>query len=122
MKMLSLLIFALAISFSVSAQISRDTINSNRNQNRYSQPGNHQYYQLQNGKLVMYSHDVKNAIIKDVTLPNGTTITTNGKITWKNGKTHTLQEGESIGMSGKIYNGKMNNHHMSNSNNADSAK
>jgi hypothetical protein len=120
MKILSLLSFALVISFSVFAQISSDTTNSNRNKNGYSQPGNHQYYQMQDGKLVMYSHDVKNDVIKDVTLPNGTTITTTGKVTWKNGKTHTLQEGESIGMNGKIYNGNTNNHPMID--NADSSK
>jgi hypothetical protein len=92
MKILTLLVFATVISFSVSAQA--DSTRDKNDQNGYSQSGNHQYYQLQNGKLVMYSNGVKNAIIKDVTLPDGTTITTNGKVTWKDGKTQTLQDGE----------------------------
>jgi len=129
MKNLSLLVFALVICCSVSAQTSDTTTMHRKHQNEYSQSANHPRYEMQDGRLVMYSHGVKNTVIKDVTLPNGTTITTDGKVTWKDGKTQTLQDGESIGMNGKIHmrnnmkNGnheKMNHHHMKNK--ADSTK
>ncbi|HXR85250.1 MAG TPA: DUF6799 domain-containing protein [Hanamia sp.] len=102
MTIIRLLVFALMINFTVSAQNS-DSTNHRRRQNQYGESGNQQWYQMQNGSLVMYSHGEKNAIIKDVTLPDGTTITTDGKVTWKDGKTHILQDGESIGMNGKIH-------------------
>lgn len=102
MKILSFLIISLIINFTVSAQSSKDSSMDQNHQNANSQPQHDQYYQMQNGKLVMYSHGVKNALIMDVTLPDGTTITTDGKVTWKNRKTQTLQDGESIDMSGKI--------------------
>lgn len=137
MKILSVLIFAFAISFSASAQNSQDTTHRKMH-HQYSQSTIHERYIMKDGKLMKDKNGVKTAVTNDVTLNNGTTITTDGKVTWKNGKTQTLQNAEMISMNGKIYNGKNNSmnhtamhhnssqHHSMHSNsmrnNADSSK
>ncbi len=118
MKILSLLVIAFAISFSASAQTNMDTTTHHRTHHEYSKTNmNHERYMLKDGKLMMDKNGKKTDVTNDVTLSNGTTITTDGKVTWKNGKTQTLQNGEVIDMNGKIHNWnsssthKMTTHH-----------
>lgn len=55
----------------------------------------------------MDKNGAKSAVSQDVTLSNGTTITTDGKITWKDGKTETLKEDQWVGMNGKVHTKRM---------------
>ena len=130
MKNLSLLIIAFAFCCTASAQSTSDTTH-HRTHHQYSQTKNSEHYVMQDGKLMMDKNGTMSAVNSDVTLSNGTTITTDGKVTWKSGKTQTLENGERIGSNGHIW-GKMNSsssthkhssstHHMHNmKNNADS--
>lgn len=103
MKILSLLVIAFAISFSASAQ-NMDTTH-HRTHHQYSKTNmNHERYIMKDGKLMSDKNGTKTDVTNDVTLSNGTTITTDGKVTWKSGKTQTLQNGEMIDMNGKIHN------------------
>jgi hypothetical protein len=116
MKILSLLAIAFVISCSASAQTTSDTTIHHRTHHQYSKTnGNHERYVMQNGKLMSDKNGTKTDVTNDVTLSNGTTITTDGKVTWKSGKTQTLQNGEMIDMNGKIHNWnsnhKMTTHH-----------
>jgi hypothetical protein len=111
MKNLSLLIIAFAFCFSASAQTTGDTTH-HRTHHQYSQTKHTEHYVMQDGKLMMDKNGTMNAVNSDVTLSNGTTITTDGKVTWKNGKTQTLQNGERISTNGKIW-GNMHSSHSS---------
>lgn len=112
MKILSLLVIAFAISFSASAQTNMDTTAHHRTHHQYSKTSmNHERYMMKDGKLMMDKNGKKTDVTKDVTLSNGTTITTDGKVTWKNGKTQTLHNGEVIDMNGKIHNWNSSNTH-----------
>lgn len=86
---------------------------------------------MKDGKLMSDKNGTKTDVTNDVTLSNGTKITTDGKVTWKNGKTQTLQNGEVIDMNGKIHNWnsgkthKMTTHHSQHhtmKNNSDSTR
>lgn len=114
MKILSLLIIAFAISFSTSAQTTMDTTH-HRTQHHYSKTTtHHDHYMMKDGKLMSDKNGTKTDVTSDVTLSNGTTITPDGKVTWKNGKTQTLRNGEMIDMNGKVHNwssSKMTTHH-----------
>ena len=101
MKTISLFVVAIAFCFSASAQVSH---NANPPQKHHQMThSNHSYYTMQNGKLMMSNNGTMSAVTNDVTLSNGTTISTDGKVTWKNGKTEDLQEGQRIGSNGKIW-------------------
>jgi len=113
MKILSLLVIAFAIGFSASAQTTSDTTMHHRNHHQYSKTNtNHERYMMKNGKLISDKNGTKTDVTNDVTLSNGTTITPDGKVTWKNGKTQTLQNGEVVDMNGKIHNWKSSTHSM----------
>lgn len=111
MKILSLLIVAIAISFTASAQTSMDTTHHKTHHQYTKTHMNHERYIMKDGKLMSDKNGTKTDITNDVTLSNGTTITTDGKVTWKNGKTQTLQNGEMIDMNGKIHNWSSNKTH-----------
>lgn len=108
MKTLSLLIVAFALSFSVSAQTSNDTTHA-KSQSGYHH-ANHENYVFKDGKLMQWKDGKENAMTQDVTLSNGTMISTDGKVTWKDGKSQTLTDGQMVDMNGKIHNkrGMMN--------------
>lgn len=101
MKTLCLLIIAFVISIGVSAQTKSDTSHTKSHQ-RYSQ-NNHEIYLFKDGKLMMRKYGTISHVTQEVTLANGTTISTDGIITWKNGKTQTLKEGEWVDMNGKVH-------------------
>jgi hypothetical protein len=116
MKILSLLVIAFAISFSASAQTSMDTT-PHRTHHQYSKTNmNHERYFMKDGKLMSDKNGTKTDVTNDVTLSNGTTITTDGKVTWKNGKTQTLENDEMIDMNGKIHNWSSSNSHKTTTN------
>ncbi len=106
MKNLFLLFAAIAISIGASAQKMNSDTTPTKKHNQYAQK-NHEMYALKNGKLMMSKNGTKSDVTQDVTLANGTTISTDGKITWKNGKTETLKEGDWADMNGKIHSKKM---------------
>jgi len=102
MKTISLFLVAIAFCFSASAQVNNEA-NLPQKHHQNAQSNNHNYYTMQNGKLMMSNNGTMSAVDNDVTLSNGTTISTTGKVTWKSGKTENLQNGERIGSSGKIW-------------------
>jgi hypothetical protein len=102
MKTISLFIVAIAFCFSASAQVSNEATPSQKH-HQNMQSNNHTYYTMQDGKLMMSNNGTMSAVDNDVTLSNGTTISTTGKVTWKSGKTENLQSGQRIGSSGKIW-------------------
>lgn len=110
MKFLSLMIIACAFALSASAQQTMDSTH-HRNRNEYSKSNSqHGWYYMKDGKLMSNRNGTSTAITNDVTLNNGTTITSDGKVTWKDGKTETLQNGERIDMNGKIHKWNNSNH------------
>lgn len=105
MKTLCLLFVVFSLSTGVSAQTKSDTLHTNSHQ-QYSQ-NNHEIYLFKNGKLMMRKFGTISHVSQDVELANGTTISTNGKITRKNGKTQTLKEGEWVDLNGNVHYIKM---------------
>lgn len=105
MKNLCLLFLALALSFGVSAQTKADTSHS-KTHHAYSQKS-HEMYFLKDGKLMMNKNGTKSDVSQNVTLSNGTTIATDGKITWKDGKSETLKEDQWVDMTGKVHTKRM---------------
>ena len=103
MKTLSLLIVAFAFAFSTSAQSVSDTAHKGMHHHQYSQSSKMTHYVMQDGKLMMDKSGTMSAVTSDVTLSNGTTITTDGKVTWKDGKSKTLTNGEKVSSTGKIW-------------------
>jgi uncharacterized protein with beta-barrel porin domain len=101
MKTLSLLIVAFALSFSVSAQTTKKDSTHAKTHSEYHH-ANHEMYVLKDGKLMEWKNGKESAVMQEVTLPNGTTITTDGKVTWKDGKSQTLTNGQMVEMNGKI--------------------
>ena len=101
MKNLGLLILAFAFSYGASAEINSATSQQNTNV-VYSQK-HHEGYFLKDGKLMMMKDGTTSAVTQDVTLTNGTTVTTDGKVTWKDGKSQTLTEKDWVDMNGKIH-------------------
>lgn len=106
MKILSLLMIACALSFSASAQTMSDTTH-HKMHHEYSKSGNHQWYTFKDGSLMMKNNGKMMPVASDVTLSNGTTISTTGKVTWKDGKSQMLENGEMVDGNGKIHKGKM---------------
>ncbi|MEO6869911.1 MAG: DUF6799 domain-containing protein [Ginsengibacter sp.] len=101
MKTLSLLFVAIAISIGASAQANQDT-SHHKMHKEYSQK-NHDMYSFKNGKTMMNKNGTQSAVTQDATLDNGTTVSPEGKVTWKNGKTETLKEGDWVDMNGKVH-------------------
>lgn len=107
MKFLSLLLIASALSFSASAQTTSDTTH-HKMHHEYTKSRNHQWYTFfKDGSLMMKNNGTIAPVKSDVTLSNGTMISTTGKVTWKDGKTQDLQNGEMIDGNGKIHREKM---------------
>lgn len=112
MKTLCLLFVAFAISIGASAQVKQDTMHS-KTHNELSRK-NHDMYSLRNGKITMSKNGTQSDVTQDATLDNGTTISPEGKVTWKNGKTETLKEGDWVDMNGKVHSKKMKTGNWSN--------
>lgn len=102
MKNLSLLFVAIAISIGASAQTTNPTTTTPKMHKEYAQK-NHDGYAYTNGKLMMNKDGTSSEVTQDATLANGTTISNNGKVIWKNGKTQTLKEGDWVDMNGKVH-------------------
>lgn len=105
MKNLFLLLVAFAISIGASAQMKSDSSHS-KTHHEYSHK-NHEMYFFKDGKLMMSKNGAKSDVSQDVTLANGTTIATDGKITWKDGKSEMLKNGEWVDMKGKVHSKSM---------------
>ncbi len=60
------------------------------------------YIMMKKGQLLEVQHGRQTPVKRNITLVNGTTIHTNGKIDDSNGKTKGLKEGQYIQMDGKI--------------------
>jgi hypothetical protein len=90
-KLLAVLVFA-AFSFGAFAQDST--------RSRDDTPWD--YVMMKHGQLLEVQHGRQTPVKRDITLVNGTTIHTNGKIDDSNGKTKRLKEGQYILMDGKI--------------------
>ena len=60
------------------------------------------YVMMKHGKMLEVQHGKKTPVKRNITLVDGTTIHTNGKIDDSNGKTKWLKEGQYIMMNGKI--------------------
>ena len=110
MKNLFLLFATIAISIGTSAQKMNPATTTRPMQNENAQKS-HDMYAYKNGKLMMDKNGTNSDVTQNATLANGTTITTDGKVTWKNGKTQTLKEGDWVDMNGKIHTKKMKSSH-----------
>ena len=101
MKSLNLLILAFAFSYGASAEI--NSSNSLQKTNQVYSQKHHEGYFLKDGKLMMIKDGTTLAVTQAVTLTDGTTITTDGKVTWKDGKSQTLTDNDWVDMTGKIH-------------------
>lgn len=102
MKNLSLLILAVAISIGASAQTKTEATPQQMNKTEHNH-SKWEAYMMKDGKLMLMKDGKESAVTQDVALSNGTTISTDGKVAWKDGKTETLKEDEWLGMDGKIH-------------------
>ncbi|HET7116387.1 MAG TPA: DUF6799 domain-containing protein [Hanamia sp.] len=102
MKNLSLMVIAVAISISASAQTKTESTPRQMNKTEHNH-SKWEAYMLKDGKLMLMKDGKESAVTQDVKLSDGTTISTDGKVTWKDGKTETLKTDEWIGMNGKIH-------------------
>lgn len=135
MKNISLFMIALFLGVGAMAQVNTDSTKSsmNNNWNRDSMRTSsmnddskmvREFYIMRDGKLIKVKNKVKTDQVDNVTLDNGTQISSNGQVQFKDGKTETLKEGEMIDENGNIHsrnrmnNGKMDeNHNMKNGRN-----
>ena len=99
MKRLNLLILAIIVSFSVSAQ--KETTKTKMHHDANT---NYHAYIMKNGKLMEMQNGQRTALTQDATLQNGTKITSSGEVIWKDGKTQQLTNGDRVDMNGKIHN------------------
>lgn len=106
MKILSILLIACAFSFTASAQTMNDSTH-HKMHHEYSKTANHQWYTFKDGSLMMKNKGTMTPVTSDVTLSNGTMISTTGKVTWKDGKSQMMENGEMIDGNGKIHKEKM---------------
>lgn len=102
MKNASLLILAIALSFSASAQTKTES-NSQKMSSSHMNHSKWEAYMIKDGKLMLMKDGKESAVAQNVTLTNGTIISTDGKVTWKDGKSETLKSNQWIGMNGKIH-------------------
>ena len=107
MKILSFFLIASALSFSASAQTTSGTAH-HKMHHEYSHSQNHQWYTFKDGSLMMNNKGTMVPFTNDVTLSNGTMISSTGKVTWKDGKSQMLENGEMVDGNGKIHKEKMN--------------
>lgn len=116
MKNISLFVVALLISGTTLAQVATDstkasTNDSNSTMNNASMDNSSsndqtkmvdEFYVMRNGKLIKVKNKIKTDQADNVTLGNGTQISSTGQVQFKDGKTQTLKEGEIIDMNGNI--------------------
>ena len=62
-----------------------------------------EYVLMQNGKLMVVKNGAIKLLDNDMILPGGATIIADGTVKSKDGSTLQLQEGDMIGMDGKIW-------------------
>ena len=62
---------------------------------------------MEDGKMIVYKNGKSSKMESDMTLSNGTMVSTDGSVKLKNGKTVMLKNGESIGLNGKMMHSKM---------------
>ena len=118
MKNISLLLFAILLSFGAMAQVTDSTMNNNNNNATMDNSNTkvdgdetktvNEFYAFKDGKLIKVKNKVKTEQKDNVTLSNGTQISSNGTIQYSDGTTATLKEGEWIDDNGKIHQGRMN--------------
>ena len=121
MKNISLLVFAILLSFGAMAQVTDSTMNKNNNATMNNSNTKvdgdetktvNEFYAFKDGKLVKVKNKVKTEQKDNVTLSNGTQISSNGTVQYSDGTTATLKEGEWIDDQGKIHQGRMNKMNM----------
>jgi hypothetical protein len=118
MKNISLLLFAILLSFGAMAQVTDSTMNNNNNNATMDNSNTkvdgdetktvNEFYAFKDGKLIKVKNKVKTEQKDNVTLSNGTQISSTGTIQYSDGTTATLKEGEWIDDNGKIHQGRMN--------------
>lgn len=69
-----------------------------------------EHLMMKDGKMMHIKDDKTMELTSDMQLSNGTTVTKDGTLKMKDGKTHMMKEGEMIYMDGKM--GKMSGHKM----------
>lgn len=105
---------ALFLGVGAIAQVNTDSTKSsmNNNWNRDSMRTSsmnddskmvREFYIMRDGKLIKVKNKVKTDQVDNVTLDNGTQISSNGQVQFKDGKTETLKEGEMIDENGNIH-------------------
>ncbi len=68
-----------------------------------------EYVVMQNGKLMVVKNGTIKLLDNDMVLPGGATIIADGTIKSKDGSTIQLQEGDRVGMDGKVWANKERN-------------
>lgn len=94
-KLLMCLLIAGSFATVASAQIGTKTKTQNMQQVK-------DYVLMKDGKMHLVKGGNITSLVNDLTLPNGTTISTTGTVKSSEGTTLQLKEGEKIDMDGKI--------------------
>lgn len=114
MKRIFLSVFAIALSVGAFAQETtapKDTVKVEQ-QAPADQPAQaqtqdaattaQQAYVMQDGKVYQYNNGAKSELSENVTLSNGTVITSTGTVTKSDGTTETLKDGQYVDPAGNI--------------------
>ena len=99
MKKLFAMIAVFAISTAMFAQVQTEKKMETK---QATAKAAHSDYAMMNGKMTHCMGDRHEPMMKDVTLKNGTLISTNGEVITKGGKKTMMKDGQCINMSGKM--------------------
>ena len=106
MKRIFLSVFAIALTFGAFAQETtapKDTVKAEQQAPAPDvQTTPQQAYVMQDGKVYLYNNGVKSELSDNVTLSNGTVITSTGTVTKADGTTEALKNGQYVDPDGKI--------------------
>jgi hypothetical protein len=102
MKKLLILLLAILISIGVMGQADKQTKPAAKPATTEQNKMKTHCYTMKDGAMIHCMGSTHEPMTKDVTLSNGTKVTTKGEVTMKDGKKTTLANGKAIDLNGKI--------------------
>lgn len=103
MKKLLLLLVACIFSLGAMAQDGKMQDNKMHHKEKMEKKD---HVMMKDGKMMMMKDGKKMAMDKDMTMADGTMVSTKGKVTMKNGQTMMMKDGDKMDMNGMMTNKK----------------
>lgn len=105
MKKIALMIAVLVLTLSVSAQDKTEKMG--KKGDKMMDHKMKDCVMMENGKMVVMKEGKVSDMSSDMTMSNGTVVSSDGKVMMKDGSTKMLKDGESVYMDGKMSKMKM---------------